>query len=303
MAQAKIRIEDQNSLQAEPFEEGAPTAGLDLTAFRRALALVASGLTVAEGQARLEREGDRVRADRRRRRNERHRAMALRDGEEMPALSAADLKALDAADRLEASAVKGQRGAPSIRARAARQRDAVGAALIERAETRRADLRLAQTIELDAVRAGVEPGQVLEARRGQITRRLKTRDGLVMLHESGAISAHLLAVGLRYRTWFEITQASLKSCLEVSEREARASTMWTQYRAASRRAALANRVRVMEAAVSTALHPDALIALRAIAGEARTVNSITKAARRRERLAQGLGLALAIVADNLPENR
>lgn len=241
------------------------------------------------------------REERKRRRLERHRAVALRDGEDMPALSAADFRALDAADRLEAKAVKGQRGAPSIRASAARARQAVGKAVVERGEARRADLRLAQTVELDAVREGVEPGQVLDVRRGQATKRLKTRDGLVMLHESGAISAQLLAVGLRYRAWYEVTQASLKSCLEVSDRAARATTTWSQCRAAQRRAALANRVRVMEAAVSTRLHPDALIALRAIAGEARTVNSITTAARRRMRLAEGLALALAVVADNLPD--
>ena len=272
MAQANKRIEDQNSLQAGPsFED--------------------------QLRERLGRE------ERKRRRLERHRAVALRDGEDRPPLSPADLKVLADADRLEARAVKGQRRAPSIRAAAARQRDAVGKALIERGEARRAELRLAQTIDLDAAREGVDPNAVLEARRGQVMRRLRTRDGLVMLHESGAISAQLLAVGLRYRTWYEISQASMRSCLEISDQEHRANTLWTQYRAASRRAALANRVRTMEAAVSTRLHPDALTALRAIAGEARTVNSITKAARRRERLAQGLGLALAIVADNLPETR
>lgn len=295
MAQAK-QIEDQNSFQAEP-------SVLDLGPFRRALALVASGLTVAEGQARLDREDRRLREERKRRRLERHRAVALRDGEDDPALSRADLKALADADAVEAKAKKGQRGAPAIRERAARMRAKVGADVKARGEARRADLRLAQTVDLDAVREGVEPGQVLDRKFGKGMPRLKTRDGLVMLHESGTLSQHLLAVGLRYRAWYEVTQASLKSCLEVSDKAKGAVTTWSQCRAAQRRAALANRVRTMEAAVATQLHPDALEALRLIAGEARTVNSISKSARKRERLAQGLALALAIVADNLPEAR
>lgn len=305
MAQANKRIEDQNSLQAEPFERGAPSDGLDLTAFRRVLALVASGLTLAEGQARLDREGERLRLDRRRRRLERHRAMALRDGEDAPAFSEGERKLLAEADEVEAGAARVQsvKGKPATAARsqAVRMRMNVSRDRDAHLAARRDDLRLAQTIELDAMREGVDPAEVLEARRGQVTRRLKTRDGMVMLHESGALTRQLLAVGLRYRAWYEITQASLRSCLEVSDREHRASTMWTQHRAASRRAALANRVRKMEAAVSTRLHPDALLALRLIAGEARTVNSITTARRRRGRLAEGLALALTIVADNLPE--
>ncbi len=307
MAQAKIRIEDQNSLQAEPFEEGPPAAGLDLGPFRRALALVASGLTLAEGQARLDREGGRLRADRRRRRLERHRAVALRDGEDEPDWSAAELATLAEADVVEAMAARIQsvKGKPATAARsqAARMRMTVTRDRAGRASSLRDDLRLTQTIALDAVREGVAADQVLDIRRGQVTRRLKTRDGLVMLHESGALTTHQLAVGLRYRAWYELAQASLKSCLEVSDREHRQSTLWTQYRAASRRAAVANRVRAMEAAVSTRLHPDALLALRLIAGEARTVNSISTAARRRVRLAEGLALALTVVSDNLPEAR
>ncbi len=303
MAQAKIRIEDQNTLQDAVLNLG-PFATLVervwiawsrqdpawrmMAALGRALALIASRTEV-----------------RRRARLERHRAMALRDGEDV-ALTATEVKTLKAAAQMEGGVEKGQRGAPAVRKQAARLRAGVVDAVLARGEARRADLRLAQSIELDAVREGWDvavAGPVLEAKRGQRDKRLRTRDGLVMLHESGAISKQLLAVGLRYRAWYEVTQASLKSCLEVSDRAKGATTTWSQCRAAQRRAALANRVRMMEAAVSTRLHPDALVALRAIAGEARTVNSITTAARRRVRLAEGLALALTLVADNLPEAR
>lgn len=305
MAQAN-KIEDQNSFQAEPsvlnlgpFAEAIERVWISwsrqdpswrmMAALGGALALIASRTEV-----------------RRRARLERHRALALRDGEDDPALSRADLKALADADAVEAKAKKGQRGAPAIRERAARMRAKVGADVKARGEARRSDLRLAQTVDLDAAREGWDVdkrGPVLDRKFGKGMPRLKTRDGLVMLHESKTLSKHLLAVGLRYRAWYEVTQASLKSCLEVSDKAKGAVTTWSQCRAAQRRAALANRVRTMEAAVATQLHPDALEALRLIAGEARTVNSISKSARKRERLAQGLALALAIVADNLPEAR
>lgn len=315
MAQAKMRIEDQNSFQGEPLK-----ASVNLEPFRRAVALAASGLTLAEGQARLDREPARAAqqlAARKMARLDRHRMRTLRDGEEAPALTPADLKALAAADRLEASAVKGKRGAPSIRAEAARKREAVGTALIARGEARRADLRLAQTVALDAAREGVEPAQVLEAKRGQTGKRLRTRDGLKMLHESGALTPkdgrspmaarieadRLLAVGLRYRDRYEIAQASLKSCLATSDGVRVTPTLWSQCRAAQRRAALANQVRVLDVAVATRLHPDALVALRMIAGEARTLRSITTARRRQIRLGEGLAHALVIIGDILSAPR
>lgn len=258
-----------------------------------------------------------AREARRRRRLERDRARQLRDGEDAPALTPADLKALKAADEVEAKAVKGKRGAPSIRAKASRMRSAVGDALIARADARRADLRLAQTVELDAAREGEPADQVLEAKRGQGLKRLRTRDGLKLLHERGAFAPkdaegkarrdmaarieadRLLNVGLRYRDRFELAQSSLKSCLDMSEAPRRSVTLWTQATAARRRAALANQVRVLDIAVVTRLGPEALEVLRMVAGEARTIRSLSASSRQREALGALLPKALGIVGDIL----
>lgn len=256
-----------------------------------------------------------VNALRKKPREDRERARRLRDGEDAPRLSPGDLKALDGADRLEERAVKGKRGAPSIRAAAARQRNLIGERLKASAEARRAEMRLVQTIELDAVREGVAVDAVLERRRGQGDVRIRTRDGLKLLHERGAFTPkdangkprvdqmarteadRLLSIGLRYRDRYEIAQSSLKSCLATPDSPPPSPNMFVQGRAAQRRAALANQVRVLDVAVMTTLGGEALLALRMIAGEARTVNSICKAARRRERLAKGLSDALRVIGD------
>lgn len=258
-----------------------------------------------------------VNALRKKPREDRERARRLRDGEDAPPLSPADLKALADADRLEERAVKGKRGAPSIRAAAAKARDAIGERLKASAEARRAEMRLVQTVELDAVREGVAVDAVLERRRGQGDVRIRTRDGLKLLHERGAFTPkdaagkprvdqmaraeadRLLSIGLRYRDRYEIAQSSLKSCLAAPDSPPPSPNMFVQGKAAQRRAALANQVRVLDMAVSAQLGGEALLALRMIAGEARTVNSICKAARRRERLSRGLTDALTVIGDML----
>ena len=237
----------------------------------------------------------------------------LRDGEDAPRLSPADLKALADADQLEETAVKGKRGAPTIRARAAKARDLIGDRLKASAEARRAEMRLVQTVELDAAREGVGEDTVLERKRGNGDVRVRTRDGLKLLHERGQYTPkgerdatlarieadRLLSVGLRYRDRYEIAQSSLKSCLAQADRPAPSPNMFVQGRAAQRRAALANQVRVLDMAVMAQLGGEALLALRLIAGEARTVNSIDKAARRRARLTKGLVDALTLVGTML----
>lgn len=309
-------------------------AGLDLAPLARlieritgrrlpaAKAAAALGKALGEIAARHDREPGRVAYSlelRRRAKLDRLRARQLRDGEDAPALSPADLKVLGRADAVEARAVKGKRGAPSIRAQAARMRIEVGEAQAARAEARRADLRLAQTVELDAAREGESVDRVLEAKRGGGNKRLRTRDGLKLLHERGAFTPRgedgqarrdmaarieadrLLAVGLRYRDRYEIAAASLKSCLDTDQQPKRTVTLWTQAIAAQRRAALANQVRVLDIAVVTRLGEDALLALRMVAGEARTVTSITTSRRRAIRLTEGLRAALAVVGDALAD--
>lgn len=313
----KAKIEET----AEVLDLGPLVRLLDRVTGRRvpaAKAVEALAAALGEVAERHAHEPDRVAYSlelRRRAKLERSRIRQLRDGEDAPALTTGDLKALKAADAVEAKAVKGQRGAPSIRAEASRQRDAVGAALIARAEARRADLRLAQTVELEAEREGVAVASVLEAKRGTKQRRLRTRDGLALLHERDAFrrrdaegqprrdmaarieADRLLSVGLRYRDRYEVAQASLKSCLAQADGVKIAPTLYVQAIAARRRAALANQVRVLDVAVATKLGPDALLVLRMVAGEARTVRSLSSSSRRREALAKLLPLALAVIGE------
>lgn len=313
----KAKIEEMT----EALDLGPLARLLDRVTGRRvpaAKAIKALAAALGEIAERHAHEPDRVSYGlelRRRAKLDRSRVRQLRDGDDAPALTSADLKVLKAADAVEAMAVKGQRGAPSIRAEAARRRDAVGDALTARAEARRADLRLAQTIELEAEREGVAVTSVLEAKRGTKQRRLRTRDGLALAHErdtfrprdaegqprrdmAARIEAdRLLSVGLRYRDRYEVAQASLKSCLAQADGVKTAPTLYVQAIAARRRAALANQVRVLDVAVVTKLGPDALLVLRMVAGEARTVRSLSTSSRRREALAKLLPLALAVIGE------
>lgn len=274
------------------------------------------GAALAEIADRHDREPARIAYSlelRRRAKLDRSRARQLRDGEDAPALTPSDLKALAVADAVEATAVKGKRGAPAIRAKAGRVRTVVGDAVIARGEARRADLRLAQTIELEAVREGVGSDQVLEARRGERMKRLRTRDGLKLAHERGTFAPkddrsgmadrieadRLLSLGLRYRDRYELAQASLRSCLEVSDRAKASSTLWVQATAARRRAALANQVRLLDIAVVTRHGADALLVLRMVAGEARTIRSLSPSSRQRAAYGVALVEALRVVGDVL----
>ena len=309
MAQANQRNEVQDSRQAE-FE----AAGFDLGPLALVLAWApAAGLVQRRfdrWDARQRREAPvraaLGRAHRRRAKLDRLRARQLRDGDDAPAWSGPDLKALAAADAVEAQAVKGQRGAPSIRATAAKMREAVADRRAAAHEARRGALRLEQTVALDAGREGVAVGEVVERRRGQGQVRLRTRDGLKLLHERGGLgadrveAARLLAVGLRYRDLYELAQSSLKSCLAVSDRVSRGErTLWTDAMAAHRRAALANQVRRIDARVTAAVGPEALEALRKVAGEACTISSMATGRRRQIRLAAALVEALRQAGDAL----
>lgn len=345
------------SLQALKVEIEETASVLDLAPFARAVGLKAKAMTKARRMARrlalaIELEGRRRRRAqrmvralgqalgliaerqerepirvayaselRRREKLDRNRARQLRDGEDAADLTAADLKVLAAADRLEAKAAQVQpvKGKPAtkVRTEAGRMRTLVAKDRINRTEARRADLRLAQTVDLDAAREGEPADQVLTSKRGEKQRRLRTRDGLKLLHERGGLAPkgddgkarrdasarieadRLLAIGLRYRDRYEMAQASLRSCLAVADNPPPSPNLFVQCRAAQRRAALANQVRVLDVAVATRLGSDALLALRMVAGEARTIRSLTASSRRREALTALLPAALAVVGDAL----
>lgn len=313
----------------EAIDLGAFSAVLDLTTgrkvpARRAVRALASA--IAEIGYRVDHEPARVAgltAAKRRARLERHRVCALNDGQTRPVLSKEQGRTLNEADALEARGLAvltkdrdkttraERRAAKADVAKARALRKPIESELAQTATVREDHKRLAETVTLDGDREAVEAGRVIDRARGQV--RIRTRDGLKLMHERGGFTPRdeagevrddqaarieadrLLAIGLRYRDRYEMAQASMRSCLDMSGTSKGAPTLWVQVSAAHRRAALANQVRFFEMAVSARLGPDALEALRMVAGEGRTLRSITTSAWRREQLAAGLTAALRLI--------
>nr|WP_314437593.1 hypothetical protein [uncultured Brevundimonas sp.] len=272
------------------------------------------GEALEEVFARMEREPARKAYAvevRRRARLDRDRVKRLNGAMPRAALTKGQLKTLAEADALDAKAAKAK-GAERRRlsGEALRMRRLVetgrSAALSERED----DQRLAETVALEAVREGEL--EVVEKRRGQTQVRLRTRDGLKLLHERGGLKTadggrweadRLLSVGLRYRDRYERAQSSLKSCLNVSDGARVQLTLWETARLSQRRAVLANQVRELDIAVGVKLGAEAVQVLRAVAGEARTIRSLASGGKRRDRLAGLLKAALGIVAGQIEMTR
>lgn len=250
---------------------------------------------------------------RRRARLDRDRVKRLNGAMPKAALTKGQIKTLAEADALDAKAAQAK-GAERRRlaGEALRMRRLVetgrSVALAERED----DQRLAETAALEAAREG--EAEVVEKRRGQTQVRLRTRDGLKLLHERGGLTPkdgrggrweadRLLSVGLRYRDRYERAQSSLKSCLNVSDGARVQLTLWETARLSQRRAALANQVRELDIAVGVKLGAEAVQVLRAVAGEARTIRSLASGGKRRDRLAGLLTAALGIVADQIEKTR
>jgi len=258
---------------------------------------------------------------------DRHRIAALNDGQEVAAPTKAQAKALKDADALEAKAraalIRPDR-TPVMRqtaladlGRAYGMRHAVETERAKALAERQAAIRMAEAQTLDALREGDEPGSLVEKRRGQVQPRLRARDGLKLLHERGSFTprdhddavrrdqaarqeaARLLAVGLRYRDRFELAASSLKSCLADTDRVQTQRDMYADARRAQRAAALNGKVREWEGMVSVALGSDALFALRAVAGEARSVSTLTTSSSRRALLTSKLRDALSLLGDRV----
>ena len=286
---------------------------------RRQVSALSAALGEVAGRVAREpvREASALEA-RRRAKQDRVRVVADVRAEAGRGLTEADRRALAEADALEAQAVQiGGRDRGGRLRRTATQRAEAGrlqaqALALRNGVSNRRDQadglalsqrRMSALADLEAGREGV--AEVVEKRRGQAAVRLRTRDGLKLAHERGAFgkdpveAGRLLAVGLRYRDRHEAAQASLKSCLDVSDGVKVQRTIWMEAGAAHRRAARANLVRRLDIAVVTRLGPDALKALRAVAGEASTVRSLATGARRREAMGRALVAALKVVAEEL----
>ena len=251
---------------------------------------------------------------RRRARLDRDRVRRLNGAMPKAALTKGQRKTLAEADALDAQAAQAK-GSERRRlaGEALRMRRLVETGRSVALSEREDDQRLAETAALEAGREG--EAEVVEKRRGQTQVRLRTRDGLKLMHERGGLTPkdgrddarraadHLLSVGLRYRDRYERAQSSLKSCLNVSDGARVQLTLWETARLSQRRAALANQVRQLDIAVGVKLGADAVHVLRAVAGEARTIRSLASGGKRRDRLAGLLVAALGIVADQIEMTR
>jgi len=268
----------------------------------------ALGEALAEVAIRVERQPElRARVERLRRQAERAkaRAVALADGLEPAPLTPAEAAEAERLARRLGEVKNGERSAPVARAQVAQDLRAIEAKRVERTRMGEDARRRAETVRLEAARAGVPESEVVDRQRVAAYSRLRTRDGLKLLHERGAFgrdrveAAALLAYGLRYRDLVELAQAALKSCLDMTERGRRSLSLWEQASRAQRRAATANQVRRIEVAVATRCGPEALKVLRAVAGEARSVSDLASGGKQRERLRGHLVEALKVVGDVL----
>lgn len=244
---------------------------------------------------------------RRRARLDRDRVKRLNGAMPKAALTKGQLKTLAEADALDAKAAQAK-GAERRRlsGEALRMRRLVETGRSVALSEREDDQRLAETAALEAAREG--EAEVVEKRRGQTQVRLRTRDGLKLLHERGGLTPkdgkggrweadRLLSVGLRYRDRYERAQSSLKSCLNVSDGARVQLTLWETARLSQRRAALANQVRQLDIAVGLKLGEGAVAVLRGVAGEARSVSSLISGRRRQIALTEQLVAALRLIGD------
>jgi len=173
----------------------------------------------------------------------------------------------------------------------------------KRAEARREGDEIANQVrgELDA---SVEDAALSAKRRGERVsqhnddgaRRIKTRDGLASLQEGGAITEDEAKAGMAYRLLFEEAGkgAGLGSQLEDRPKSIRSSTHGAVAHGLFR-AYVGVRLTGIETAVSNAdASGRALAALRAVAGEGRTVRSLGQGGDVKKKNLAALRLALRV---------
>ena len=161
---------------------------------------------------------------------------------------------------------------------------------------------LRETVRLEARRTGEPIAPV--PKQGPL--RLKTRDGLMSLHASGSLSDGDVEAGLAYRLCVEHAGAGLRSALAMSQGGGGRSQggFGPRDKAALMRAYLMARLDQMERAVNAAAQDGReLPALRLIAGDGRTLTSITAAGNAKLAYLAALRRALAAVASVLPVKR
>lgn len=161
---------------------------------------------------------------------------------------------------------------------------------------------LKETVRLEARRTG----ERLAPPPKQGPLRLKTRDGLLSLHASGSLDIGEVEAGLAYRLCVEHAGAGLRSALATGEGGGGRSHggFGPRDKAALMRAYLMARLNQMERAVDAAAQDGReLLALRLIAGDGRTLTSITAAGNAKLVYLAALRRALAAVASVMPVKR
>ena len=187
----------------------------------------------------------------------------------------------------------------------ARGRGPLARALYERLEVQLAKLDEAETrlralMEADALERGrggaVEPGSPPKVRG---------RDGLETLEASGAVTAMQAAAGARYREAYEAAHRGMASSMALRPGGVRGGLGERPEGPAARQARAVMAVKRMEQAVADRFGDDrpaaaeAIMVLREVAGEGRSVRTLSTSGQRRARLTRRLIEALDEVRSSL----
>lgn len=182
------------------------------------------------------------------------------------------------------------------------ERSATRARLLQAEEAAARDGRTLSPAERRAIRDDHGVDVATDARtRGQI--RMKSRDGLVSLNDSGAIDDAMLQAGLAYRQCYETAAAGLRSGLANPEGGGRAMNAGFALpgAAALHRSYVMARLAQMDRAVAAiTIDGREVQLLRQIAGEGHTLTSIAAGGNAKAANLKALRAALTAVARVLP---
>ncbi|MBW8815580.1 MAG: hypothetical protein JF588_19335 [Caulobacterales bacterium] len=153
-----------------------------------------------------------------------------------------------------------------------------------------------------SVRGTLQAGERLTRFNDDGAVRVKNRDGLETLLDSGAITEVQARAGLAYRLCFEAVPRGLGSCLGRAGEGGGGMALGSLVRSPAelKRAYLVQRLGQLERAVRAEHGEGEVTALRAIAGECRTVlHYVGRSGHARLQATQALGRALDVIAQLL----
>ena len=150
-----------------------------------------------------------------------------------------------------------------------------------------AEIRDQLKASMDAVVFAAQArGEKVVPYKDEGAKRIKSRDGLGMMFDSGTLSEGQWNTGLVYRALYEARSSSLGSQLgQVSEGSSCRTSTDAMVRHGLRAAYAGLRLTKAEAAVAC---PDRVAVLRAVVGEGQTIRSLASGAHRRKVMAERL---------------